>query len=190
MKREASRGRPSGRTQEIQRLIGRSLRSVVDMQALGERTFWIDCDVIQADGGTRTASITGAFVALALAAAKLRKEGTLENPVLQDFVAAVSVGIVSGEPVLDLGYEEDVAAEVDMNVVMTGQGLYVEVQGTAEENPFSASQLETLLKFAGEGIQKLIGQQKLILEQQLDNMTDLFCRETDPQVAISSGNPQ
>ncbi len=190
MKREASRGRPSGRTQEIQRLIGRSLRSVVDMQALGERTFWIDCDVIQADGGTRTASITGAFVALALAAAKLRKEGTLENPVLQDFVAAVSVGIVSGEPVLDLGYEEDVAAEVDMNVVMTGQGLYVEVQGTAEENPFSAPQLETLLKFAGEGIQKLIVQQKLILEQQLDNMTDLFCRETDPQVAISSGNPQ
>ena len=190
MKREASRGRPSGRTQEIQRLIGRSLRSVVDMQALGERTFWIDCDVIQADGGTRTASITGAFVALALAAAKLRKENILEKPVLQDFVAAVSVGIVSGEPVLDLGYEEDVAAEVDMNVVMTGQGLYVEVQGTAEENPFSAPQLATLLGFAGEGIQELIGQQKLILEQELGNIADLICRESDPQIAVSSGNPQ
>ena len=190
MKREVTRGRPSGRTQEIQRLIGRSLRSVVDMKALGERTFWVDCDVIQADGGTRTASITGAFVALALAAAKLQKQEIVEKPVLQDFVAAVSVGIVAGEPVLDLGYEEDVAAEVDMNVVMTGEGLYVEVQGTAEENPFSASQLETLLELAGEGVQTLVSEQKLVLEQQLDDISNLFICESDPQVALSSGNPQ
>ena len=191
MNREATRGRPSGRTQEIQRLIGRSLRSVVDMKALGERTVWIDCDVIQADGGTRTASITGAFVALALAAAKLQKERVLDKPVLQDFVAAVSVGIVSGEPVLDLGYEEDVAAEVDMNVVMTGRGLYVEVQGTAEENPFSATQLEALLGLAGEGIQTLVSEQKLILEQQLENFADLFIDcDSEPQIAHSSGNPQ
>jgi ribonuclease PH len=191
MNREATRGRPSGRTQEIQRLIGRSLRAVVDMKALGERTVWIDCDVIQADGGTRTASITGAFVALALAVAKLQREDVIDKPVLQDFVAAVSVGIVSGEPVLDLGYEEDVAAEVDMNVVMTGQGLYVEVQGTAEENPFSAPQLETLLRFAGEGIQTLAGEQKLVLEQHLENIADLFInRESDPQIALSSGNAE
>ena len=190
MRREAARGRPSGRTQEIQRLIGRSLRSVVDMKALGERTVWIDCDVIQADGGTRTASITGAFVALALATAKLQKEKLVEKPVLQDYVAAISVGIVSGEPVLDLGYEEDFAAEVDMNVVMTGQGLYVEVQGTAEENPFSGPQLDTLLGLAGEGIQTLVGEQKLVLEQQIENHSDLFCCEPDPQAALSSGNPQ
>jgi len=187
MRREAARGKPSGRTQEIQRLIGRSLRSVVDMEALGERTIWMDCDVIQADGGTRTASITGAFVALALALAKLQKEKLLKKPVLQDFVAAISVGIVSGEPILDLGYEEDFAAAVDMNVVMTGQGLYVEVQGTAEENPFSASQLDSLL---GEGIQTLVGEQKLVLEQQIENHSDLFCCEPDPQAALSSGNPQ
>jgi ribonuclease PH len=190
MRREAARGKPSGRTQEIQRLIGRSLRSVVDMKALGERTIWMDCDVIQADGGTRTASITGAFVALALAVAKLQKEKLLKKPVFQDFVAAVSVGIVSGEPVLDLGYEEDFAAEVDMNVVMTGQGLYVEVQGTAEENPFSGPQLDTLLGLAGEGIQTLVGEQKLVLEQQLENISDLFCCEPDPQIALSSGNPK
>ena len=190
MKREATRGRPSGRTQEIQRLIGRSLRSVVDMKALGERTIWIDCDVIQADGGTRTASITGAFVALALAVDKLQKEGILENPVLQDFVAAVSVGIVSGEPALDLAYEEDVAAAVDMNVVMTGQGLYVEVQGTAEENPFSPAELETLLGFAGKGIQLLVGEQKLILEQHLGNIKNLFCYESSPQSPLPAGNPK
>ena len=191
LRREATKGRPSGRTQEIQRLIGRSLRSVVDMKALGERTFWVDCDVIQADGGTRTASITGAFVALALAAAKLQQEKILKEPVLQDFVAAVSVGIVSGAPVLDLAYEEDVAADVDMNVVMTGQGLYVEVQGTAEEDPFSATQLETLLNFAGEGIQTLVTEQRLVLEQNLENIADLFIgSDSDPQVALSSGNPQ
>jgi ribonuclease PH len=189
MRREATRGRPTGRTQEIQRLIGRSLRSVVDMKALGERTFWVDCDVIQADGGTRTASITGAFVALALATAKLQKEAILKAPILQDYVAGVSVGIVSGEPVMDLAYEEDVAAEVDMNVVMTGRGLYVEVQGTAEEDPFSATQLDTLLKFAGEGSQSLVGEQKLVLEQCLENVTDLFInRESTPQVALSSGD--
>ena len=190
MMRESTKGKPSGRTQEIQRLIGRSLRSVVDMQALGERTFWVDCDVIQADGGTRTASITGAYVALVLAVAKLREEGILDKPVLRDFVAAVSVGIVTGEPVLDLSYEEDFAAEVDMNVVMTGQGLYVEVQGTAEERPFPKSQLEALLGLASEGIQKLIQEQRLVLEGQLENIADLFSCESDPEVAISSGNPQ
>ncbi|MEE8350102.1 MAG: ribonuclease PH [Acidobacteriota bacterium] len=191
MMREAAKGKPSGRTQEIQRLIGRSLRSVVDMKALGERTVWIDCDVIQADGGTRTASITGAFVALALAMAKLQKENILKQPVLLDWVAAVSVGIVSGEPVLDLGYEEDFAAEVDMNVVMTGQGLYVEVQGTAEENPFSGPQLEALLKLASGGIQTLVSKQKSVLEQHVENVKDLFIScEPDPQIVLSSGNPQ
>ena len=190
MIREASKGKPSGRTQEIQRLIGRSLRSIVDMQALKERTIWLDCDVIQADGGTRTASITGAFVALTLALAKLQDTGILVQPALLDYVAAVSVGIVSGVPCLDLTYHEDVAAEVDMNVVMTGQGLYVEVQGTAEEKPFSQLQLEALLDLAKEGIQKLIQHQRLVLEEQLENLTDLFHCESDPKLAISSGEPQ
>ena len=190
MTRDATKGKPSGRTQEIQRLIGRSLRSVVDMHALKERTIWLDCDVIQADGGTRTASITGAYVALALAVAKLQKEGSLDQPVLLDYVAAVSVGIVDGEPYLDLSYEEDVAAEVDMNVVMTGQGLFVEVQGTAEEKPFSRTQLEALLGLANHGIQDLIEQQRLVLEEQLENLTDLFQRDSDQQIAISPGNPK
>jgi ribonuclease PH len=188
MTRDATKGKPSGRTQEIQRLIGRSLRSVVDMHALKERTIWLDCDVIQADGGTRTASITGAFVALALALAKLREDGSLDQPVLLDYVAAVSVGIVGGEPYLDLAYEEDVAAEVDMNVVMTGQGLFVEVQGTAEERPFSQTHLEALLDLAKTGIQNLIVQQRLVLEGQLENLTDLFQSDSDQQVANPSGN--
>lgn len=190
MTRDATKGKPSGRTQEIQRLIGRSLRSVVDMHALKERTIWLDCDVIQADGGTRTASITGAFVALALAMAKLQEEGSLDKPALLDYVAAISVGIVDGEPCLDLAYEEDVAAEVDMNVVMTGQGLFVEVQGTAEEKPFSQSHLEALLDLAKSGIQDLIVQQRLVLEEQLENLTDLFQSDSDQQVAIPSSNPK
>ena len=134
--REVSKGRPSGRTHEIQRLIGRSLRAVVDLEKLGERTIWIDADVIQGDGGTRTASITGGFIALEQAVEKLMREGALtENPI-RDYVAAISVGIVGGIPLLDLCYEEDSTAEVDMNVVMTGGGKFVEVQGTAEGNPF------------------------------------------------------
>ena len=190
MTRDATKGKPSGRTQEIQRLIGRSLRSVVDMHALKERTIWLDCDVIQADGGTRTASITGAFVALALAVARLQENGSLDQPALLDYVAAVSVGIVDGEPCLDLSYEEDVAAEVDMNVVMTGQGLFVEIQGTAEEKPFSHSDLDSLLGLAKDGIQSLIEQQRFVLEGQLENLADLFHRDSDQQIAISSGNPK
>ncbi len=190
MTRDATKGKPSGRTQEIQRLIGRSLRSVVDMHALKERTIWLDCDVIQADGGTRTASITGAFIALALAVAKLRENGSLDQPVLLDYVAAVSVGIVDGEPCLDLSYEEDFAAEVDMNVVMTGQGLFVEVQGTAEEKPFSRTHLEALLGLARNGIQNLIEQQRLVLEEQLENLADLFQSDSDQQITVSPGNPK
>jgi ribonuclease PH len=190
MTRDATKGKPSGRTQEIQRLIGRSLRSVVDMHALKERTIWLDCDVIQADGGTRTASITGAFIALALAVAKLRENGSLDQPVLLDWVAAVSVGIVDGEPCLDLSYEEDFAAEVDMNVVMTGQGLFVEDQGTAEEKPFSQAHLETLLGLARNGIQNLIEQQRLVLEEQLENLADLFQSDSDQKITVSPGNPK
>lgn len=160
MIREISKGRASGRTQEIQRLIGRTLRSVVDLEALGERTIWVDCDVIQADGGTRTASITGAFVALALAVEKLiRSEVIKASPVL-DYVAAVSVGIVEGEPLLDLVYEEDANAEVDMNVVRTGDGRFVELQGTAEGMPFSRSELDVLVDLGETGIDSLIELQR------------------------------
>lgn len=190
MVRESSKGKSSGRTQEIQRLIGRSLRSVVDMQGLKERTIWLDCDVIQADGGTRTASITGSFVALVLALAKLQRQGVLDQPVLSDYLAAVSVGIVDGEPRLDLSYEEDFAAEVDMNVVMTGKGLFVEIQGTAEEKPFSHPQLHALLDLAWEGIQQLIEQQRLILGEHVENIADLFQGETVAKVAFSSGNQE
>ena len=143
--REASRGRLSGRTQEIQRLIGRSLRAVTNLAAFGERTVWLDCDVIQADGGTRTASITGACVALALAFEQLVQQGDLPSSPLTDYVAAVSVGIVDGTPMLDLNYEEDSHAEVDMNLVLTGAGRLVEVQATAEQQPFDESQLQQLL---------------------------------------------
>lgn len=161
--REAARGKISGRTSEIQRLIGRSLRAVVDMQLLGERTIWIDCDVIQADGGTRTASITGSFVALYLALKKLQAEGLIETIPIKDYVAAISVGIVDGQPVLDLEYAEDSIADVDMNVVMTGQGAFVEIQGTAEGQTFSRQELDTLLALAEKGIQQLIMQQKQVL---------------------------
>jgi ribonuclease PH len=158
--REAVKGKLSGRTQEIQRLIGRSLRTVIDLKKLGERTIWIDCDVIQADGGTRTASISGAFVALALA---LRAE---KKPALiRDHVAATSVGIVNEATVLDLNYEEDSKAEVDMNVVMTGSGEIVEVQGTAETRPFEQATLLEMLELARDGIQKLIAVQRAVLEQ-------------------------
>ncbi len=153
--REASTGRVGGRTQEIQRLIGRSLRAVTKMEEMGERTVWIDCDVIQADGGTRTASITGGFVALALALRKLRDQGVLGAVPLADYVAATSVGVVDGEPLLDLAYDEDSRAEVDMNVVQTGAGKFIEVQGTAEGAPFDRGALLSLLDLAQAGIEQL-----------------------------------
>jgi len=154
--REVTKGRPSGRTHEIQRLIGRSLRSVVDTAALGERTVVVDCDVLQADGGTRTASVTGAFVALRLALGQLVRYGALKEMPLRDFVAATSVGLVNGVPVLDLCYEEDSQADVDMNVVMTGAGRFIEVQATAEHSPFDDEQLGRLLALARGGIAALI----------------------------------
>jgi len=163
MQREATKGRPSGRTYEIQRLIGRSLRSVIDMQALGERTLWVDCDVIQADGGTRTASITGSFVAVVLALQHLKKQGSFGELPLFDYVAATSVGKVGGEILLDLAYEEDSKAEVDMNVVKTGRGAFVEIQGTAEQRAFSEDELQQLLATAGKGIQELIAAQKAVV---------------------------
>ena len=153
--REVTKGRPSGRTHEIQRLIGRALRAVVDITALGERTVLIDCDVIQADGGTRTASITGAYVALALAIAKVNQFVPFRKAPLIDSVAAVSVGIVKGEPVLDLNYEEDSSADVDMNIVMTGGGKFIEVQGTAEHAPFDEAQMSRLIGLARDGIAQL-----------------------------------
>lgn len=153
--REATRGKLSGRTQEIQRLIGRSLRGVVALDRLGPRTLWIDCDVLQADGGTRTASVTGAYTALAIAVARLRARGAIEVDPLLDSVAAVSVGIVDGQVVLDLPYEEDSRADVDMNVVATGRGRFVEVQGTAEQGTFSPEQLAELTRLALAGIGEL-----------------------------------
>ncbi|MBA3690988.1 MAG: ribonuclease PH [Actinobacteria bacterium] len=153
--REVNKGRPGGRTQEIQRLIGRSLRAVTDLGRLGERTITVDCDVLQADAGTRTASITGGYVALALAIRGLHEHGVVPGDVLRDSVAAVSVGIVGGEPVLDLCYEEDAGADVDCNVVMTGAGTLVEVQGTAEGEPFGRPDLDALLDLAAAGIERL-----------------------------------
>jgi len=161
--REISRGKIEGRTQEIQRLIGRSLRAVIDMEKLGERTIWIDCDVLEADGGTRTASITGAYVAVALAMKRLIAEGKIETNPLRAAVAAISVGIVDGTPLLDLCYTEDVKAAVDMNVVMTDAGQFVEVQGTGEEAPFAKEQLNELLELGEKGIEKLIAAQRKVL---------------------------
>jgi len=161
--REASTGKVGGRTQEIQRLIGRSLRSVTHLPALGERTLWVDCDVIQADGGTRTASITGAFVALALALEKLRDRGTIGTIPVLDYVAATSVGIVDGVALLDLAYDDDSRAEVDMNVVKTGDGRFIEVQGTAEGSPFGQEALLRLLDLADRGIQQLVEKQRAIV---------------------------
>ena len=165
--RESSIGRVGGRTQEIQRLIGRSLRAVTRLAELGERTVWIDCDVIQADGGTRTASITGGFVALVLALEKLRATGALANLPIDDYVAAISVGIVNGRPLADLAYEEDANAEVDMNVVKTGDGRYIEVQGTAEGAPFGGDALTELLKLADAAIADLVELQRGIVGQHL-----------------------
>jgi ribonuclease PH len=158
--REAARGKQSGRTQEIQRLIGRSLRAVFDLARLGERTLHIDCDVIQADGGTRTAAITGGFIAAYDAVRWLRARGAIDNLPVTDFVAAVSVGIVAHEPVLDLDYAEDSGCETDMNVVMTGSGGLVEVQGTAEGHPFTQEQLDAMLALARKGVAELIAAQK------------------------------
>ncbi len=161
--RESAKGKITGRTHEIQRLVGRSLRSVVDLQQLGERTVWLDCDVIQADGGTRTASITGAFVALVDALTVLQQQGRIGKIPLVDYLAAVSVGKVADTVLLDLAYDEDSKAQVDMNVVMTGAGKYVEVQGTAEEAPFDREELNQLLDYAGKGISELVKiQQELI----------------------------
>ncbi|MDD3345512.1 MAG: ribonuclease PH [Candidatus Omnitrophica bacterium] len=158
-----SRGKDSGRTYEIQRLIGRSLRSVTEMKHIGERTIWIDCDVIQGDGGTRTASITGSFIALVDALQKLKKDGKIERVPVQDYVAATSVGIFNGNMILDLCYEEDSKAEVDMNVVMTGKGEFIEVQGTAERNPFSKEKMDAMLDLARKGIGELFDiQRKLV----------------------------
>ncbi len=165
--RESSRGRTGGRTHEIQRLIGRSLRTVVDLTRLGERTIWIDCDVIQADGGTRTASITGAFVALGLALNKLIEAGTLTAAPIRDFVAATSVGIVDGEIMLDLSYEEDSRAEVDMNFVMTSGKKFVEVQATAEQKPFDDAQLKRMMELARKGVETLIAKQQAVLSSLL-----------------------
>ena len=164
VQREASKGRQGGRTYEIQRLIGRSMRSVVNLEKLGERTVWLDCDVIQADSGTRCASITGSFIALVLALEKMRKDGTLDSIPVSDYVAAISVGILSGEAILDLDYEEDANAEVDMNVVMTGGEKFIEIQGTAEKNPFGKDDLNKLLLLAKKGIGELVAIEKKILK--------------------------
>lgn len=161
--REAARGKLSGRTMEIQRLIGRSLRSVVDLHALGERSITVDCDVLQADGGTRTTSITGAFVAMAIAISKLAQKHALPVFPITDYLASLSVGIVGEELLLDLNYDEDSKAKVDMNVVMTGQGQFVEVQGTGEEKPFSREELDRMLQLAEQGIHEMVQQQKDVL---------------------------
>ena len=165
--REASRGKQSGRTQEIQRLIGRSLRTVAELEKLGERTIWIDCDVVQGDGGTRTASITGSFIALFDALNSLLKQGTIKELPIKDYVAAVSVGIVGGKLCLDLNYEEDSRADLDMNIIMTGKGKFIEVQGTAEKEPFSKKDLDDLVILAQKGIKDLVAQQKKILKTDL-----------------------
>jgi ribonuclease PH len=163
--RDVSKGRPDGRTVEIQRLIGRSLRGVIDFEALGERTVWIDCDVLEADGGTRCASITGGYVALELALARLVTEGKLEALPLTGSVAAVSCGVVGGEPLLDLDYPEDSTAEVDMNVVMTGEGGLVEVQATGERTPLSRTSLDALLVLAAAGIEELRAAQRAAVDE-------------------------
>ena len=169
--RESSAGRIGGRTQEIQRLIGRSLRAVTRLEDLGERTIWVDCDVIQADGGTRTASITGGFVALALALNRLRESGMIARLPIEDYVAAISVGIVDGRPLADLAYAEDSQAEVDMNVVKTGNGRFIEVQGTAEGQPFDRAALDNLLALAGDGIERLVAMQREIVGEFLSPAT-------------------
>ena len=165
--RESTRGRVSGRTSEIQRLVGRALRSIVDLEALGERTIWLDCDVIQADGGTRTAAITGGFVAMMDAIQRLGETVNWDRLPIANFVAAVSVGLVDGVPLLDLCYTEDAQAQVDMNVVMSGDGKIIEIQGTAEGAPFSRSELDQMLELAERGIQELISLQRQVLTEDL-----------------------
>jgi len=161
--RESSRGRVGGRTHEIQRLIGRSLRTIAELRSLGEKTIWVDCDVIQADGGTRTASITGAYVALAEASHKWLRKGILAANPIKDSVAAISIGIVDGKILLDLCYEEDSKADVDMNFVMTGSGKFIEVQGTAENSPFTKKQMERMADIAQQGIKELLREQKKVI---------------------------
>jgi len=161
--RESSRGRVGGRTHEIQRLIGRSLRTIADLRSLGEKTIWIDCDVIQADGGTRTASITGAYVALAEGVRKWLTRGLIGIDPIRDAVAAVSIGIIEGKILLDLCYEEDSKADVDMNFVMTGSGKFIEVQGTAEASPFTKKQMERMADIAQQGIKELLNMQKKVI---------------------------
>lgn len=163
--RESVSGRVGGRTHEIQRLIGRALRSIVNLDIIGEKTIWIDCDVIQADGGTRTASITGAYVALVEALWNMKKKGIIGKIPLRDSVGAISVGIVDGEPMLDLSYEEDYRAEVDMNFVMTGKGLLIEVQGTAEKKPFTKEQFDVMYQYALKGIKEITKLQQMALGQ-------------------------
>jgi len=162
--REAAKGKLGGRTMEIQRLIGRSMRSVADMAKIGERTVWIDCDVIQADGGTRCASITGSFISVILALEKMRSDGLIKDIPVSDYVAAVSVGMLAGSPALDLDYDEDSAADVDMNIIMTGGGRFVEIQGTAEREPFRKEEMNRLIALAKKGIDSLIIAQKKALK--------------------------
>ena len=164
VQREASKGKLGGRTMEIQRLIGRSMRTVVDTKKLGERTIWVDCDVIQADGGTRCASITGSFISMVLALGKICKDGVIEKVPVSDYVAAISVGILGGKPILDLDYDEDSTSEVDMNVIMTGADKFIEIQGTAEREPFTKHQMDELLVLAKKGIGELISAQKKVLK--------------------------
>ena len=168
--REASRGRPSGRTQEIQRLIGRSLRAVTQLSAIGERTIWIDCDVIQADGGTRTASVTGGFVALVLALGRMKQRDQLLHKPLAGQVAATSVGILEATPCLDLTYEEDSRADVDMNIVRTSAGKFVEIQGTAEKTPFSQEEMQKMLELANQGIERIFERQRTLLSDVLPSL--------------------
>lgn len=169
--RESSKGKLSGRTMEIQRLIGRALRSVVELEKLGERSIWLDCDVIQADGGTRTASITGAFVAMVLAMGKLKEQGLIETIPVRDFLAATSVGIYEGRPILDLSYIEDSQVQVDMNIVQTGAGKFVELQGTGEESPFTSEELEQMLRLGRKGILEIIDLQKRVLGSLADDFS-------------------
>ncbi|MDO8525109.1 MAG: ribonuclease PH [Candidatus Omnitrophota bacterium] len=164
VQREASKGKLGGRTMEIQRLIGRSMRSVADLSKIGERTIWIDCDVIQADGGTRCASITGSFISVILALEKMREDGVIKGIPVSDYVAAVSVGMLDSNPILDLNYDEDSTAEVDMNIIMTGDGRFVEIQGTAEREPFKREDMNKLITLAGKGIDELIALQKKALQ--------------------------
>lgn len=164
VQREAARGKLGGRTMEIQRLIGRSMRSVADMTKIGERTLWIDCDVIQADGGTRCASITGSFISVILALEKMRAQNLIKEIPVSDYVAAISVGMMDGKPILDLNYDEDSNADVDMNIIMTGDGKFIEIQGTAEKEPFSKEDMNKLLALAKEGVDDLIAAQKKVLK--------------------------